>query len=455
MKARTRLTLLFTLITATILLVFAFVIYYSASESREKEFYTSLKKEAITKANLFLNAKVDAKTLQDIYRSNREILNEVEVAIYTIDFNLLYHDAVDIDFVKEDQKMIDEISRKGEIYFSQENWQVVGMRYHFEDENYIVIAAAYDQYGYNKLYSLLRTSIIVFIISVLFIYIAGRFFSIKAFEPVTEMTHRAKDISATNLDLRLKLSDSKDEMRELAETFNEMLDRLENSFEAQKQFLTNISHELRTPLAAIITELELSANKERSVEEYKTVIQNSWSDAKKIVRLSNNLLDLARASYDPAEISFKETRIDEVLLEAQQQVQQGRQDCKILIHYEKEIESDHQISIYGNRYLLKVAFANLFENACKFSENAQSKVAISFDEKSTILKFSDEGIGISEEDLKNIFSPFFRGENKVFAEGHGIGLSLTEKIIHLHQGRIEVESESGKGSCFTVLLPHK
>src|SRR5690554_2051411 len=367
MKARTRLTILFTLITAAILLVFAFVIYYSASESRNKEFYALLKKEAITKANLFFDAKVDAKTLQDIYRSNRAVLNEVEVAIYTTDFVLLYHDAVDIDFVKEDQKMIDDISRKGEIHFTQEKWQVVGLQYPFEGRDYIVIAAAYDQYGYKKLHSLLRTSIIVFIISVLFIYIAGRFFSIKAFEPITEMTHRAKDISATNLDLRLNLGESKDELRELAETFNEMLDRLENSFEAQKQFVTNISHELRTPLAAIITELELSANKERNVEEYKVVIQNALSDSKKLVRLSNNLLDLARASYDPAEISFKETRIDEVLLEAQLQVQRGKQDCKVSINYEKEIESDHQISIYGNRYLLKVAFANLIENGCKFS----------------------------------------------------------------------------------------
>ena len=101
MKIRTRLTLLFTLITATILLVFAFVTYYSAKDNREKEFFVVLQKEAITKANLFFDAKVDATTLQDIYRSNRKVLNEVEVAIYTRNFQLLYHDAIDIDLVKE------------------------------------------------------------------------------------------------------------------------------------------------------------------------------------------------------------------------------------------------------------------------------------------------------------------------------------------------------------------
>lgn len=117
MKIRTRLTILFTVITATILLAFASVIYFSAKKNREKEFYSILKKEAITKANLFFNAKVDAKTLQDIYRNNREILNEVEVAIYDTGFNLLYHDAVDIDYVKETPEMINEIFQKGEIQF--------------------------------------------------------------------------------------------------------------------------------------------------------------------------------------------------------------------------------------------------------------------------------------------------------------------------------------------------
>jgi two-component system sensor histidine kinase ArlS len=310
MKIRTRLTILFTIITATILLAFASVVYISAKENREKEFYSLLKKEGLTKANLFFNAKVESKTLQDIYRNNREILNEVEVAIYDTDFNLLYHDAVDIDFVKETKAMIDEINQKEEVKFYQDDWQVLGFGYRYQNKNYIITAAAYDQYGFNKLNSLLKNSIIVFIISTIFIYIAGLFFSKKAFDPVKEMTNKAKQISATNLDLRLNNNGKKDELAELANTFNEMLNRLENSFDAQKHFVSNISHELRTPLAAIITELELSTNKEKNVAEYKSTIQNALGDAKKLVRLLNSLLDLAKASYDPSEIAFKPIRID-------------------------------------------------------------------------------------------------------------------------------------------------
>ena len=454
MKTRTRLAILFTLITATILLVFAAVIYYSTQESREREFYTLLKKEAITKANLFFNAKVDPQTLQDIYRSNRQVLNEVEVAIYDKDFTLLYHDAVDIDFVKETKSMNDDIYQKGEIQFYQEGWQVIGLRYEFEDNQYVVTATSYDQYGYNKLNSLLKTILIVFVISIVFIYIAGVFFSKKAFRPVSEMIEKAQNITATNLDLRLPSNDNKDELSELAQTFNAMLDRLEQSFDAQKHFVSNISHELRTPLAAIITELELSLGKERHSEDYKLAIQNSLKDAKKIVRLSNSLLDMAKASYDPSEISFKMVRIDEILLDARQQVQRGNPDYKIDIHFETDFENDEQISVNANAYLLKVAFVNLFENGCKFSEDQHSKVSIAFREHGIQLQFSDHGIGISEIDLKNIFKPFYRGDNQKFADGHGIGLSLTQKIILLHKGTISVTSKLGEGTEFFVSFPN-
>ena len=346
--------------------------------------------------------------------------------------------------------MNDEIYEKGEIKFYQEDWQVIGLRYEFEGNQYVVTATSYDQYGYNKLNSLLKSILLVFVISILFIYIAGVFFSKKAFEPISQMTEKAKNITATNLDLRLPSNANKDELSELAQTFNAMLDRLEQSFDAQKHFVSNISHELRTPLAAIITELELSINKERDLKDYKTAIENSLKDAKKIVRLSNSLLDMAKASYDPSEISFKSVRIDEVLLDARQQVQRGNPTYKIDIHFEADFDSDEQISVNANAYLLKVAFANLFENGCKFSEDHHSKVSIAFKDRKIQLQFSDHGIGISEIDLKNIFRPFYRGDNQKFADGNGIGLSLTQKIISLHKGTISATSKLGEGTSFYV-----
>jgi len=448
------LTLLFTFITAVILLIFAVIIYYSAKNDRENEFYEVLRKEAITKSNLFLNAEVDTKTLQDIYHRNRVLLNEVEVAIYDRQFRLLYHDAVEIDFVKETDEMKEEIVQNGEIQFYQENWQVIGILYSFKGENYIVTAAALDQYGFNKLDSLLQNIIVVFIVSILFIYAVGFYFSRKALAPMKQMTERAKQISASHLDLRLNINKNNDELTELAETFNEMLNRLEKSFDAQKHFVSTISHELRTPLSAIITELELSIDKERKVEDYRVAIQNTLKDTRRLVQLSNSLLDLAKANYDRSEISFKTLRIDEILLDARQQVQRTTDDYKIDIYFEDDIEDETHISVNGNEYLLRLAFSNLFDNGCKFSEDKKCIVALSCDSSNVKLQFSDNGIGISEANLKHIYEPFYRGRNKDYAEGNGIGLSLTQKIILLHKGEIMVSSKESSGTTFTILLPH-
>lgn len=454
MKIRNKLSLLFSILSATILLIFAGIIYYSAVKNRETEFYNNLKKEAVTKANLFFTAKVDAKTLQTVYRNNRETLNEVEAAIYDTAFNLLYHDAVDIDFVKESRQMIDEINLKKEIKFYQEKWQVIGLLFPFEGEKYIITVAAYDQYGYIKLSNLNQTIWVVFVFSILLIYMAGRYFSLRVLNPVKEIVKNVKNISASNLDLRLSNSAGKDEISELANTFNEMLDRLEKSFDTQKQFVSNISHEIRTPLSSIIAELELSLNKERSNLEYKSVIENTLKDAQKLTRLSNSLLDFAKANYDPSEISYKKNRLDEILLDSRKQVLSKNNEYQIDIHYENEIGCDDEISVMGNEYLLKVAFVNLFENGCKFSEERKSTVSIQILEKSVILLFKDSGIGIPDEDLIHLFSPFFRGKNKNYADGNGIGLSLTYKIITLHNGIISVSSRLNEGTIFKVQLTH-
>lgn len=143
-----------------------------------------------------------------------------------------------------------------------------------------------------------------------------------------------------------------------------------------------------------------------------------------------------------------------MLLDARQEVQQANPDYKIDIHFDNDFENDDQISVNGNKYLLKVAFANLFENGCKFSNDKQSTLSILFGYKKTMLRFADKGIGIAEEDIKNIFTPFYRGDNKNFADGNGIGLSLTQKIIALHKGAIAVQSEQNQGTTFTVELPH-
>jgi signal transduction histidine kinase len=454
MKIRNRLTLLFTAITAALLLAFAFAIYFTYAENREDEFYRQLRQQAITKANLLFDAQVEPEVLQTIYHNTRTSLYQEEVAIYDTSFNLLYHDAVDIDFVKETREMIDQIRRKKEIQFSQAGTQVVGFLFQHQGATYVITAASYDEYGFTKLENLRLSLIIGLLAGTVLIFLMGRFFSRQALKPVSDMVDKVEAITVTNLDLRLHEGSGKDEIAELAVTFNQMLDRLENSFASQRQFVSNVSHELRTPLAAIIGELELAKAQKRNLQEYESAIDYALADAKKLARLSTGLLDLAKASYDQAAIKLKHVRLDELLLDARQQVLKANSGYRINILFEQEIEDERFVTIRGNEYLLKTAFSNLMENGCKFSQNRQSDVSIGYGENQTTLLFADQGIGIPKEEHGQVFDSFYRGSNRSFAEGHGIGLSLTHKIIALHKGEISFTSTPSEGTTFRVAFRH-
>lgn len=448
MKIRTRLTLLFTLITAMLLGIYSISIYYSSKEAREQSFYSELQNEAIAKADLFFRSSLPEQEMHKLYKNNTRTLNEVQVAIYDVNKQLVYHDDAKVDYVKETPEMLSQIFQKKKINFFLNDLQVIGIVYHYEGKTYAVTAAAYDQYGYDYLTHLLTISIISFFIILILIYLAGIFLSKKALSPLADMVIQIKKITAGKLQLRLKTTKEKDELNELAENFNGMLERLENSFDSQKHFVSNISHELRTPLSAIITELELASVKDKTREEYQETIQFALDDARNMVKLSNSLMDLAKASYDPNEISFSEVRLDEVLLESYTKITKENSGYKVSLNIEDSIE-EHQLIIEGNEYLLQVAFNNLIDNACKYSPEHTCQIDVSMDSKILTINFTNTGNSINNEDLQHIFEPFYRSENSKREKGHGIGLFLTRKIILLHHAKIIVVSENNE-TVFTV-----
>lgn len=292
----------------------------------------------------------------------------------------------------------------------------------------------FPQAGYDMLHILNTRLLAVWAVSFGLLFVIGYFMARSVLKPVSEIVKQVEAITASNLSKRVEVEDHKDEIGELARTFNKTLDRLEESFEAQKMFISNVSHELRTPMAALIAELELSLYKERSSEDYKKVVENALSDARNIEKLSNGLMDLAKASYNTEQISMSAIRLDEVLLDASAMVMKAHSGYNVDLRFEDDTEDDGMVTIRGNDYLLRTAFVNLIENNCKFSSDQSSTVQISFSKHKVLIRFSDTGIGIPEEDMEHLFEPFYRGRNRDFSQGNGIGMALVERIIKLHKG---------------------
>lgn len=455
MKIRTKLTWQNTGVTAAVFLFCMCLIYLLSEQARSRTFFHDLKSEALTKAHLYLQNQVDAQTMQSIYLNNRKFINEVEVAVYTTDFRMLYHDAIQSDIIKEDRNMINDILRRKEIEFYIGRYQGIGMLYSFGGKDYIVTAAAYDGYGYNNLYELQQTLLILFVVGLTLLFLAGYFLARASLKPIRDIVKEAESITAQHIHKRLPVKNEKDELGELSTTFNALLERLEISFNSQKMFVSNVSHEMRTPLAALMAELDLALQKERTGEQYRQAMQNVLQDARRMTKLIDGLLNLAKADYQKEQIKMQEIRLDELLLDVREFILRAHPEYHIdLLFEQEEADDDRLITVMGNLYLLNIAFSNLIENNCKYSDNKSSFIQISYWDKHTVIRLSDSGIGMSDTDKAHLFTLFYRGTQENVTEGHGIGMALSQKIIHLHQGTISVHSEEGKGTTFVVELPH-
>ena len=351
--------------------------------------------------------------------------------------------------------MINDILRRKEIEFYIGRYQGIGMLYSFGGKDYIVTAAAYDGYGYNNLYELQQTLLILFVVGLTLLFLAGYFLARASLKPIRDIVKEAESITAQHIHKRLPVKNEKDELGELSTTFNALLERLEISFNSQKMFVSNVSHEMRTPLAALMAELDLALQKERTGEQYRQAMQNVLQDARRMNKLIDGLLNLAKADYQKEQIKMQEIRLDELLLDVREFILRAHPEYHIdLLFEQEEADDDRLITVMGNLYLLNIAFSNLIENNCKYSDNKSSFIQISYWDKHTVIRLSDSGIGMSDTDKAHLFTLFYRGTQENVTEGHGIGMALSQKIIHLHQGTISVHSEEGKGTTFVVELPH-
>jgi signal transduction histidine kinase len=456
MKIRTALTLRYTGITAAVFFVFIATIYYVNEQTRSTTFFRDLKSEAVTKAHLFLSNGVDTKTMQSIYLNNKKFIDEVEVAVYDSSGKILYHDALQNDIIKETPEMFDHIAHEKEIEFYVHGYQAVGILYPFNGHHYLITAAAYDGYGYAQQRMLEKALALLFIGGLTLLLIVGHQFARITLKPLREIIKETETMtSPSDIDRRLPVRNEKDELGELSLSFNALLDRLKRSFTAQRMFVSNVSHELRTPMAALSAELDLALQKERTPEKYQEAITRALQDAGRVNELINGLLNLAKADYDPELIQQEEVRMDEALLDAMELVMRAHPEYHVEPLFAQEDDDDERLlTVKGNHYLLTTALVNLMENNCKYSKNHTSVIQISYWQQWVVIRLSDNGIGMNQTDKENLFRLFYRGANSNLVGGHGIGMTLTQKIVELHNGEIKVASQEGEGTTYILKLPH-
>lgn len=251
MNIRSRITLRFITIVAIIISGASVLIYILSADYRRDEYYKRLYDKANNTAKLLIEVdEVDINLLRKIEKDNPTSLENEKIIIYDFKNTLLFStDDKHIIFI--DSTLLSTIRLEDEIRYRQGMYEVLGFLFKGRYDRFVVIAAATDIYGTNKLSNLRNILIIVFISSIVVVSVSGWFFAGKALHPITQVVHRVDNISISSLDLRLNEGNGQDEIARLSQTFNRMLDRLETAFKAQKDFISNASHEFRTPLTVI------------------------------------------------------------------------------------------------------------------------------------------------------------------------------------------------------------
>lgn len=455
MKIRTKIALQFTLIVATILVIFSVSLYYLLESYTRKEFNNYLVDRAKTTAQLLIKEKnIDNKLLKIFDRNTLSTLYAADVLVFN-DNNEVAYSNYEADTIYYNPQLLEKV-RKEKFYESTyKDKEVVGLMYKNEEsQNYLILAQSEDVYGKQKLENIRDAMTIGLLSAILLTIVFGFIFSGQSLKPISRINQEVSKITAYNLTKKLSTSNNKDEIAQLARNFNEMLSRIERSFELQKSFVSNASHELRTPLAAIKSEIQVALEKERNSTEYQHILKTLYIDNQRLIQLTNGLLQLAKSEKGDESVQLSPIRIDEVLFEVQDELMHQHTNYQIAIDFEEIPEDDNWVTVLGNKPLLKTVFNNLFDNACKYSEDKLATVNIRFNRRNCIVMVSDKGIGIPNDELDKVFEPFYRTKNASSFKGHGIGLSICKRIIDMHKGRIVVKSEVGEGSTFNIILPH-
>jgi heavy metal sensor kinase len=282
--------------------------------------------------------------------------------------------------------------------------------------------------------------------------LGGWWLSRTALKPVERMTATAESISLNDLSARLIVPKTGDELEHLGEAWNHMLDRLSNSVEKMRRFTADAAHELRTPIAIIRSTAELALRRDRDAADYRTALTTVGEEARNLSDLVADLLWLARNDAGSVKFSLEPVSAADLVTDVCRSIEP--------LATAREIQlttriADETLTILADRTALRRVVLILLDNAIKFSRREGTiEVRSASLENSTIIEVKDSGVGISSEDLPFIFDRFFTSDRSRNTAGVGLGLSIAKAIVDAHGGRIDVRSEFGAGSSFTVTLPY-
>jgi two-component system OmpR family sensor kinase len=324
-------------------------------------------------------------------------------------------------------------------------------RFSYRNRTFLVLAVEPLDSIATDLQSLRRTLAIALPLLILLAGAGGYVLTRRGLAPLGSMAEQAKRITSQNLDARLEIGRAAEELSLLSDSFNELLSRLDQSFDTMRRFVQDASHELRTPLAVIRGEADVTLSRERSAVEYRESLATILQEAQRLSRLVDDLLNLARADAGRVQLRIEELYLNDLLAECCRSVQPLAAARQI----ELTCRCAGDVPFRGDEGLLRRMVINLLDNAVRYTPPG-GKVCATLETQGADarIQIADTGIGIAPEATRRVFERFYRADESRSRQqdGFGLGLSIVKWIAESHHGAVELTSQPGAGSTFTVHL---
>jgi heavy metal sensor kinase len=280
--------------------------------------------------------------------------------------------------------------------------------------------------------------------------VGGGWMVSRAIRPIQEISATAVKISAGDLSQRINVAETESELGQLAAVLNSTFARLETAFAQQKQFASDAAHELRTPVSVMLTQTQTALNRERDAASYKQTVEACQRAAQRMRKLIESLLALARFDAGQEVLNRQRFDLSKTVSDCAEMVQPLADERGAKIFVEAK-----PLEIIGDSERLAQVVTNLLTNAIQYNQpGGEVRVKLESQNDLAVLTVADTGQGIAAENLPRVFGRFFRAdESRTGAGNAGLGLAIAKAIIAAHGGTIEVASEVGKGSTFTLRLP--
>lgn len=424
----------------TALLTIAFVIIYISNASfRKEDFFRRMKDRSLTTFRLMVEVeRIDHDLLKEIDRNTLNSLYDEKIMVY--EGTTLIYSSFDSSEIKYDPALLEKARTEKEFHTTRGDAEVVAFYIEQDGKNFTIMAEAYDDYGRRKLTFLKWVMVTMYFAGISIGWVATYFFVKRIIQPLESLKKNIQQISSANLHTRLSQSGQGEEVDSLATSFNQLLERLQQSFSIQKDFVHYASHELRTPLAAMVGVTENALNKKLDNEHYQLILEQLFQQQQELTRITNSLLLLSDNKIIRKR-DYPSIRLDELVFRSVEIVQNIYPNAEIRVSLEGKTAQEEAMLVHANEPLLLMAFTNLLRNALQYSEENEIFVTARFYDTYREVEFKNPGKGLTEEETKLIFTPFFRASNSGSVKGHGLGLALVKQIAEIHTASIEYKRE--------------